>query len=187
MPILGAEVDLFPADLLERAPSPDRPWRVVQTKPRQEKALARELLAAEVPFYLPCDRRRIRVRNRVVTSHVPMFGGYVFAQSTDDERWRIASTKRVARFLPVRDPERLAGDLRGVRRILDLGEPVTSESGLTRGSPVTLRSGPLAGMSGFVEKVVAGFRFVVMVDIIGRGVSVTVGGSMLGSLAEAGG
>ena len=181
MPILGADVELFPADLLERAASAERPWRVVQTKPRQEKALARELLAAAVPFYLPCDRRRVRVRNRVVTSHVPMFGGYVFAQSTDDERWRIAFTKRVARFLPVRDPDRLAGDLRGVRRILDLGEPVTPESGLARGSPVTVRSGPLAGMSGVVEKVATGFRFVVMVDFIGRGLSVTVDGAMLGA------
>ena len=49
-----------------------------------------------------------------------------------------------------------------------------------RGSPVKVRTGPLAGMTGIVEQVVGGFKFVVMVDFIRRGVSVTLEGRMLG-------
>jgi len=59
MPILAAEIELYPDGLLDEPPDAGRPWRVAHTKPRQEKALARELLAADIPFYLPCDRRRI--------------------------------------------------------------------------------------------------------------------------------
>ena len=180
MPILAAEVELYPDGLLDREPALDRPWRVAHTKPRQEKALARELYRAEVPFYLPCQSQRVRMKNRVVVSKVPLFGGYVFVQAGSDERWRIAATKRVACFLEVRNESRFLDDLRGVRKVLDLGEPVTVADGLVRGSPVTVRTGPLAGMTGIVEQVVGGFKFVVMVDFIRRGVSVTLEGSMLG-------
>lgn len=180
MPILAAEVELYPDGILNCEPSPDRPWRVAHTKPRQEKALARELYRAEVPFYLPCQQQRVRLKDRVVVSKVPLFGGYVFVQAGADERWRIAATKRVACFLEVRNESRLLDDLRGVRGVLDLGQPVTLADGLTRGSPVTVRTGPLAGMTGIVEQVVGGFKFVVMVDFIRRGVSVTLEGSMLG-------
>ena len=182
MPILAAEVELFPEDLLDEPPDADRPWRVAHTKPRQEKALARELLAAEVPFYLPCDRHRIRMRGRVVTSHVPLFGGYLFVRADDDGRRCIATTNRVTRLLPVGDERRFARDLRGVRRLLDLGEPITAEDGLTRGSPVTVRCGPLAGMTGTVQEAIGGFKFVVMIDFIRRGISVTLDGSMLGTI-----
>ena len=180
MPILAAEVELYPDGILNREPSSDRPWRVAHTKPRQEKALARELYRAEVPFYLPCQSQRVRMKDRVVISKLPLFGGYVFVQAGSDERWRIAATNRVAHFLEVRNESRLLDDLRGVRRVLDLGAPVTLADGLTRGSPVTVRTGPLAGMTGVVEQVVGGFKFVVVVDFIRRGVSVTLDGSMLG-------
>ena len=64
MPILAAETELYPDGLLDQSPDVDRPWRVAHTRPRQEKALARELYSAGLPFYLPCDRRRLRVRGR---------------------------------------------------------------------------------------------------------------------------
>ena len=180
MPILAAETELYPDGLLDQSPDVDRPWRVAHTRPRQEKALARELYSAGLPFYLPCDRRRLRVRGRVVTSRVPLFGGYLFVRAGDDERWRIAATNRVACFLDVRNETRFVEDLRSVWRLLDLGEPVTAEDGLTTGSPVTVRTGPLTGMSGIVQQVVGGFKFVVMVDFIRRGVAVTLDGDMLG-------
>lgn len=180
MPILASEVELYPEGLLDHPPASERPWRVAHTRPRQEKALARELHSARMPFYLPCDRRRTRARGRVVTSKVPLFSGYLFVQANDEERWRIASTNRVACFLEVRDPAQFVDDLRSVWRVLDLGEPVTAADGLVRGSSVTVRTGPLAGMTGTVEQVVGGFKFVVMVDFIRRGVSVTLDGDMLG-------
>lgn len=181
MPILEPEVDYYPPELLESGSVCDsRRWRVAQTKPRQEKALARELHAAKVPFYLPCQRRRSRSRSRVVISTVPLLGGFIFLRSADDERWRIAATKRVAGFLDVRDESRLVDDLRAIWRLLDLGVPLLAEDRIVRGETVTVRTGPLAGMSGIVEQVAGGFKFVVAVDFLGRSVSATFEGTMLG-------
>jgi transcriptional antiterminator RfaH len=193
MPILDAEPDQFPADLFalptdagtiaEADLAPDgagRRWVVAHTRPRQEKAVARELFSAGVPFYLPCDRRRTKVRAKVVTSRPPLFAGYVFARVGEADRGRVQFNPRVASVLQVHDQTRLWADLRRVRGVLDLGQPVTPEKTLEPGTPVTLREGPLTGMSGVIVKAAGGFKFVVQVDFIRQGLSVVVDGASLG-------
>ena len=182
MPILNAEPDLAPLDLFETGDD-GRRWIVAHTRPRQEKAVARDLLAAGVPFYLPCDRRRVKVRAKVVTSRPPMFAGYVFARVAETDR--VHYSPRVASVLPVHDQPRLWDDLRRVRQVLDLGEAVTVERNLEPGTVVTMRTGPLTGMTGTVVKAVGGFKFVVRVDFIRQGLSVVVDGAALGVASAA--
>lgn len=183
MPILAAEPDLLPPDMFDRVavcPPDDRRWWVAHTLPRQEKAFARQLYDAELPYYMPCDRRRTKVRNKVVLAQVPLFSGYVFVRAADGERVKLLNTKRLAGLLDVRDQEQLWMDLRRVRRVLDLGRPITVEQRLAPGTAVTIRSGPLTGMTGTVIKSNGGFQFVVAVDFLRRGISVTVDGNTLG-------
>jgi transcription antitermination factor NusG len=179
--ILAAEPDLVPGDLFDGpAPADGRAWWLAHTKPRQEKALARDLVTAGVSFYLPCVPHRTRVRTRVLTAYAPLFPGYAFVRVGDADRNRVFATNRVARLVPVADQDRLWADLRGVRRVLDLGRPVTAEDRLPPGTPVVVRSGPLFGLRGTVVRSAAGRRFVVLVDLIHRGVSVTVDAETLG-------
>lgn len=181
MPILLAERDVLP-DGLFAAPPPDdlRVWWLAHTKPRQEKALARQLAASDLSFYLPCTAHRVRVRGRVQTSRLPLFPGYLFLRVSESERGRVFAGNRVARLAPVADQDRLWADLRQVRQVLDLGRPVAPEDRLDPGTPVAVRTGPLAGMTGTVLRAAAGYKFVVRVDLIQRGVSVVVDGATLG-------
>jgi transcriptional antiterminator RfaH len=187
MPILDEEPDTYPPHLFDplepAADGPARVWWVAHTRPRQEKAIARELLKIGLPYYLPCQKRRTKVGGRVVPVKIPLFAGYVFVRAADPEKWRVLATKRVAQLLPVADQDRLWADLRRVRGVLDLGRPVTPEIGLRPGDTVTLRDGPLAGMTGTIEKVAGGFKFIVRVDFIRQGVSVQVDGEWLGVTA----
>jgi hypothetical protein len=59
VPILGEEPSLFPETLLEGPveADPGRRWRVLYTKARQEKSLARELRSFQIPFYLPLVKK----------------------------------------------------------------------------------------------------------------------------------
>ena len=181
--ILSAETDLFPDSLfLQSQPDDGRDWWLAHTKPRQEKALARELLDAELPFYLPCSPLRKRVRNRVVTSHIPLFSGYAFVRVTPDERPRVYAGNRVARLVTVVDQDRLWSDLTQVRQLLMMGEPIALEDRLQPGTPVTIRSGPLIGLTGTIVRAATGQKFVVQVHLIQRGVSVTVDSVSLGKL-----
>lgn len=183
--ILAAEPDVMPGDLFDGPPPADgRAWWLAHTKPRQEKALARDLIAAGVSFYLPCVPHRTRVRSRVLTVHQPLFPGYAFVRVGDADRGRVFAGNRVARLVPVADQPRLWADLRQVRQLLDLGRPVTAEDRLPPGTPVAVRSGPLAGLCGTVVRAATGHRFVVLVDLIHRGVSVTVDAESLGDLGD---
>jgi transcriptional antiterminator RfaH len=178
MPPLPREPNLFPAELLadETAPAggerSERSWWVLHTKPRQEKSLARQMLRAEVPFYLPLVPRRSLVRGRVLEAHVPLFAGYLFLLADRDERVTALATQRVVRSLAVADQPQLHHDLWQVHRLIAAGAPVTPEERLAPGDAVEVRSGPLAGLRGRIVRGASGRRFVVRVDFIQQGASV---------------
>jgi len=187
MPILPAEPALFPDDLLVAPPDPviGTEWRVLHTRPRQEKGLARDLLAREVPFFLPTVRRPHRSGGRVRVAEVPLFDGYVFLRADRDQFVAALDTRRVVRALTVRDQAGLTADLRRLHALLGLGCPVDRERELRAGRPVEIIAGPLAGIRGTVVRAAGGDRFVVAVDFIREGASVTCDGLALRLLGPA--
>ncbi len=188
MPPLPRERNVFPADLLGDEAGPpggERCWWVLHTKPRQEKSLARQMLQAEVPFYLPLVPRRTLVRGRVLEAHVPLFAGYLFVLADRDERVTALATRRVVRSLVVADQAQLRHDLWQVHRLIASGAPVTPEGRLGPGDAVEIRSGPLAGLRGRVVRGASGRRFVVRVDFIQQGASILVDDFNLVAVAAA--
>jgi len=183
MPFLPDEPDVFPETLFDDRPDAGPPWWVAHTRPRQEKATVRHLLKIGFPYYLPCETTRVKVGKRVRPIKLPIFSGYVFARAEESQRWRMMASNRIASLQRVVDQERFWSDLRRIRAMLDLGRPIQAEESIRPGTPVTLRGGPMTGMTGTVVKETGGFRFVVMVDFIGRGLSVTVDGEWLGLVA----
>jgi len=180
VPILQAEQELFPEDLLSEPPGAPYYWRVAHTKPRQEKALAREILPRGIAYYLPCQSQRVRVRGKIVLSYSPLFSGYLFLNLRDDQRNTLYATNRVAMLLPVTNPERLVADLRRVQHLLAFGEPIAVEHRVQPGERVLVRDGPLRGMEGIVLRVANGFKFYVEIEMLQQSVSVQIDGSMLG-------
>lgn len=174
MPVLAAEPDVFPEALFAdgHVPCAGRCWRVMHTRPRQEKSLARQLYAGQVPFYLPLVRRRWRSHNRTMTSFVPLFAGYIFLWAGRDEVRTALTTNRIVQSLEVPDQEGLWHDLRQIKRMIDSGSPVTPEGPLLPGTNVEIQSGPLAGLRGKIISTASGRRCVVQVDFIQRAAAV---------------
>jgi transcriptional antiterminator RfaH len=183
MPILPAEPSCFPEhlfDCVDDLPNQgDRYWRVLHTKPRQEKSLARQLRQGQVPFFLPLISRRSLIRGRLLTSYIPLFAGYCFLLADEKERVKALATHRVVNALDVPDQKELWHDLRQIRRLIESGVPITPEGQLVAGTLVEIRSGPLAGLSGVIVRQANQRRFVVQVDFIHRGASVEVDDYML--------
>jgi transcriptional antiterminator RfaH len=187
MPLLAAEPNVFPADLFEESLSTapaDRRWWVLHTRPRQEKALARQLLEHQVAFYLPIIAKRLHLRGRNLTSHVPLFPGYVFLLATSEQRLTVLTTNRVAHTLAVTDQAVLFRDLRQIYRLIASGAAVTPEDRLGPGSLVEINSGPLAGLKGKITRTASGRRFIVEVDFIHRGASVLLDDHCLTASSE---
>ena len=130
MPILPPEPDCYPPNLWENgasvAPLGDRTWWCLHTKPRQEKAIARELRKAEVAYYLPQARKESRTpAGRKIESVVPLFTSYMFMKGKSEDRLVALRGNRVVAVLEVADQVALASDLRQIHTMINSGLTVS--------------------------------------------------------------
>ena len=152
----------------------ERGWWVLYTKARQEKAVARELLGYEIPFYLPLVKKTMVYRRRRIVASIPLFAGYVFLYGSERERHRAWTTNRLSRVLTVADPDQLWCDLRQLRRLIAAGAPLTLESRLAPGNRVRVRRGPLVDMEGTVLSRRGQTRLMISVNFLQQGASVEI-------------
>ncbi len=175
MPILPAEPDIYPENLLEPErfeATADHGWWAAYTLPRREKELMRRLRALEVPFYCPLIARRTRSpQGRVRISHVPLFASYVFLFGPEEQRGRALTTNCISRTIAVPDAVGLAHDLRQIQRLILSGAPLTPEARLEPGMHVRIKSGSLAGLEGQVVEKRGQERLVVAVEFLQQGAS----------------
>jgi transcription antitermination factor NusG len=174
MPILPAEPDCYPPNLWDHqahlAASPDAVWWCLHTKPRQEKATARDLLAQRIVYYLPQVLKESHTpKGRKIQSIVPLFTGYVFLKGDSNDRLAALRADRLVNVLAVIDQDAIERDLRQVYMMLSSGVPVTEENTAPVGAMVRITTGPLTGISGKVIRRGKRDQFVAMVRFLGRG------------------
>jgi len=182
MPILPPEPFLFPPDLFPGAlPSAGAAarWWVLHTRPRAEKTLSRKCLSRRLPFFLPLCQRHTHSRGRTLTSHVPLFPGYLFLFADEPGRVEALTTNLVVNCLRVSDQVELHADLSSVHRLMTSEMPVAAEERLPPGTLIEIVRGPLAGLHGKVVKQQKHLRFVVEVHFLQKGAWVEIEGWML--------
>src|SRR5437763_9067890 len=155
MPILPAEPDCHPPNLWDEASSlpvkQEGSWWCLHTKPRQEKATARELRKQEVVYYLPQVVKESRTpQGRKIQSVVPLFPSYVFFHGDMNDRLLALRGNRLVNVLEVVDQEGFVRDLRQVYQMLSSGLPVSPEPMMPVGATVRIVTGPLTGITGTV-------------------------------------
>jgi len=170
---------VYPADLFEESEeslekASNLAWWAVYTKSRQEKVLARHLLAHRIPHFLPLIQRSYIKSGRRFSARVPLFAGYVFLFCSEQQRVCSLTSNRVSRILPVPDSQRLRADLAQVLRLIESGAPLTLEQRFAPGNRVRIRYGALAGMEGTVHSRRGKTRLIVIVSFLQQGASVEV-------------
>jgi transcription antitermination factor NusG len=175
MPILPAEPDLHPMDLWQKGgrSSPTERWWCLHTKPRQEKAVARDLRSQNLCYYLPQVVKEDRTpQGRKIRSIVPLFTSYLFLLGDDHDRIEALRGNRLVNVLEVVDQEGLIHDLRQVHQMLNSGLAVVPEPVMPVGARVRIKSGPLMGIEGTVIRRGKRDQFVAVVQFLGRGATV---------------
>lgn len=187
MPILAAETDIFPPDLLDREEWPvagEQQWWALYTRSRCEKELMRRLRSLQVPFYGPLVEKRSRTPGgRDIKSFVPLFPNYVFIFGDASQRYAALTTNCVSRDIAVVDGASLAADLRQLRQFILSGVPIVAEPQLEPGIRVRVRSGPLVGQEGTVLRRRGETRLLVAVRFLQQGASVLIDESDLERLS----
>lgn len=151
-------------------------WWVAHTKPRNEKALARDLELLGLHYYLPMRAKMTRSRRtgRRSQSIIPVFPGYLFFNSDDDQRTSATTTNRIAGTLVVADQASLVRELRQVQKLLSSGADFNWGPSISVGDWARVISGPLLGLEGIVQKRLTRMRLVLNVNMLSQSVSIEV-------------
>lgn len=152
------------------------PWYALYTRSRQEKVVEAGLQRLGLATYLPLLQKVRKWSDRRKVIEVPYFSGYVFLRCRDDQRSAAWSVPGAVRFLggqgqatPI-DPV----EIDTIRDALARRVPFDPHPHLEQGQPVTIVSGPLAGLSGTLVRRERKYRLVLYVKAMGQGISAEV-------------
>lgn len=152
-------------------------WSVVYTKPRQEKSLAHDLKDRGVTYFLPAVHRQTSSGGRRRQNLYPLFPSYLFIAGEDDARLQCLKTKRTAHFIqPAKEQqETLRTELQALCTALHVApKKVEIYKSLLPGVPVTVKSGPLKGVSGTIVSIQNARKLQLSVTILGVGAVVEI-------------
>ena len=171
MPLLGRELELFPQNGLE-LPEAEFPWLVAHTRSRQEKALARHLTPAGIPFFVPQYEKRVERAGRRLVSYLPLFPGYVFFRGGAPERQTALRSHLLVRILEVKDQILLGRELSQIHALRLAGAEFAPMPELAEGDPVRVVDGPFKGYTGIVLRGQTRLRLVVSISMLRQSVAV---------------
>jgi transcription termination/antitermination protein NusG len=161
-------------------------WYALYTLPRHEKTVARHFCEREIPHFLPLYQAIHRWNKRTARVSLPLFPGYIFVQSGQHSRGKILEVPGVVYFVgsgavpsPIPNAE-----IEALRNIMLSGKEVAPHPYISPGNWVRISHGPLAGLTGIVERGKSGSRFIVSIELIRRCIAVELDGILLSPSAR---
>jgi transcriptional antiterminator RfaH len=149
-------------------------WYVAHTLPRCEKKLLQYCERKNLAATLPCYRSAHRYRGKTVVFQKPLFPGYVFIQMPSEKRGIVLQSDNVANLLDVHDQELFKRQLGEVMLALETDLEIRLAPTIGEGARVKIRSGPLRGVEGWVEKRYGMNVVLLRLDFIGQAAAVKV-------------
>jgi transcription elongation factor/antiterminator RfaH len=156
--------------------APDERWFVVHTRPLAEMRAIENLERQGYRTFCPRVRRAIRHARKTSTVMSPIFRNYLFVMlNLSFDRWRcINSTRGVVGLIMQGDRPRPVprGVIETILQYMSADGTVSTASLFGAGQPVRIESGPLADVVGKFERCEPDGRIRVLVELLGRVVSV---------------
>jgi len=163
-------------------------WCVVHTQPRSEKRAEHNLRLQNYTVFAPLISRKVRHARQSKSVQSPLFPRYIFVRlDLGRDRWlNINGTAGVCELITVRDrPLPLPGGL--VEALMTAHahrSPRDRDEDFRVDKTVQLRGGPFAELIGRIEHVDDRGRVQVLLEIMGRAVSVQTTVAQLRTKAE---
>ena len=150
-------------------------WYFVRVKPRAEKRMQAWLNGSRIWNYLPVYVNEIKVQRRTQRFENPVFPGYLIARMSSSERLQALRSNLVVMTIPVDKPREVIHQLRQVVRAMRgnaelKNVPMASKAGKF----VKIKSGPMAGLEGYVVNRGGKLCVVVNVEALGAAIEVAV-------------
>lgn len=149
-------------------------WSVAHTKSRNEKALAHDLIARGIGYFLPMTWNVRRHSQRTLKTLLPLFTGYVFFCGNEEARVEVLRTNRVANIIDVVDQGYLINELAQIDGALRAGAPLVPHDFVKTGQWCRVKAGPLMGLEGIVQEVRSHTRLILQVRMLGQATCVDI-------------
>jgi len=148
-------------------------WYVACTMARHEKQVASQLSGRGIDCFLPLYEEVHRWKDRHKTVTLPLFPGYVFIRIPLMERLRVQVLPSVLRLVGFGGPPVAIDDIE-IERLRTGLATLRAEPHpfLKAGQTVRVKSGPLMGAQGILERHRENFRVVLSMDLIQQSVAV---------------
>jgi transcription termination/antitermination protein NusG len=167
---------LAPPGIMEAPQS----WFAVQTKPRHEKRVARDLEEKGVAAFLPMLSEVHQWSDRKRQVELPLFTTYVFVQISADRssRVKVLETNGVfcfvgARGIGIAIPD---GQIETIQAIVREKVPCFPYPFVTVGQKVRIRGGSLDGICGMLSAINNDRSLIVSVDSIQKSLAIRIDG-----------
>ena len=150
------------------------PWWAVHTRARHEKALASDLMAMGIAYFLPMVEKTTVVRKRKYRSMLPLFPGYMFFAGDEAARYQALTTSHIAHVIETGDQKRIRHELSQIDIALTQEATLDPFPYLKKGHLCRVRRGPLVGLEGLIVKRQGATRLVLQIDILGQSVATEI-------------
>lgn len=160
------------------APEGGARWYVAQTKPFSENRALSNLTRQGYQTFLPQLRRTVRHARKVSAKLVPLFPSYLFIRlDPGQQAWSaINGTYGVARLIMQNERPRPvpSGLVESLQAQVGSDGVFSWAAALTIGQPVRIAEGPFVDFVGTLEQLDGAGRVRVLLDLLGRSVSVAL-------------
>lgn len=151
-------------------------WYAVYTIVRHEKAVNSALLEKDIETFLPLREVISQWKDRKKKVLLPLFPGYLFINSTLEDRLTILNTPGIVRILgvtgsPIPIPDE---QVEAVKKLIESRLPYDPYPYYNEGKMVMVVNGPLQGVVGRILQKRTSNKLILSVDLIKRSVSVEV-------------
>lgn len=149
-------------------------WYAIRCRSRCEFAVS-DALNASIQTFLPTRTELVRWSDRTKARVLPLFPGYIFARF--DRRRAVSDVLATSGVVQILGADEMAAvpevEIESLRRIVNSSAQF-AECAYQPGEVVTLKRGPLAGVTGTVVRSAGSTRLLVSVEILNRTVGVTI-------------
>lgn len=149
-------------------------WYVAHTRPRCEKKLVEFCQRENLDSVLPCYRSVRKYRGKTVSFSKPLFPNYVFLKLVHEQERTVVQNKNVVNLLTVTDQIEFDRQLKDILVAIENDLPIQLAPEITEGNRVRIKSGPLRGVEGTVEKRTNSVWVVLRLDFIAQAAAVQV-------------
>lgn len=154
-------------------------WYCVHTRPRCEKKLLLHCERENLHACLPCYRAAHQYRGKTVVFNKPLFPGYLFVEMPAGQRGVVLQSDHTANLLEITDQDLFARQLGEVMEALATDLEIRLAPTIGEGQRVQVKTGPLRGVEGWVEKRYGMNTVLLRLDFIGQAAAVKLGATEL--------